>query len=126
MRTRTNKRWTRDDLSFIQNNYANMTQFQLAYHFGVRESVMNACIRRYGIRKYGEFWTEQRLSYLKLRYLVATAADIAKEMNIAYCSVAYAIEKFGIPKKIMPNTLCCSECGSENVIIKKELVNVEQ
>ena len=51
MRTRTNKRWTYSDLAFIRNNYANMTQFQLAYNFGVNESQINNMVRTYGFRK---------------------------------------------------------------------------
>lgn len=132
MRTRTNKRWTYSDLSFIRNNYPNMTQFQLAYHFKVSESVMEACIRRYGFKKYGEFWTEERISHLRIKYPVKTAAALAEEMNLPCHSVVYAIEKFRISKKVKPKkpkfkthkTLCCSECGSENVIIKKELVKL--
>lgn len=49
---RVNKIWSYQDLCFIRENYSNMTQFQLAYHFGVSESRVNSMVRRYGFRKY--------------------------------------------------------------------------
>lgn len=98
MRTRTNKIWSYSDLCFIRKNYATMTQFQLAYHFEVSESVMEACIRRYGFRKYKETWTPESIEEMRQKYPSTNCRNLAKEMGIPYQSVRYALEKYNVLK----------------------------
>ena len=48
---RKNKHWTIPEIRFIENNYATMSQKELATKFNVTVQVIDCVIKRYGLRK---------------------------------------------------------------------------
>lgn len=55
--TRKNHRWTKKEIDYIRENYPTTPQKLIADHLNIAQSLVEAAIRRYDIKKHTHTWT---------------------------------------------------------------------
>lgn len=90
------RRWTKDEIIFIKENYENMSRGELAHKLNRTYSAVDSKILELGIKKQGNNWTEKEIEFIKTNHSMMNYSEMAKILNRTKNAVQLKCNRLGL------------------------------
>lgn len=108
------KRWTQEEINFLESNFLNMSHKELGINLNRSETAIRAkCFDLNLIKKESE-WSKQELEFLKKKYSVMTQKEIAKILKRTRTAINIKASKLGLKKRYEYNENYFESIDSED------------